>query len=129
MHLLFPFNFPVIFCTLQFALECSFIILDVRTAFLNGELEESVCIMSPSGVPEKVSECYMLNNWIYGLKRAHLSWHTKLRIEFQLMMFIELSSAPCVFQWSVSPSLKKVYVYVYDVLVIYETADEIENAL
>lgn len=90
--------------------------IDVRTAFLNVELDEDVLIMSPRGIAGKFSEFYKLNKAIYGLKQAHLSWHTKLKIYLQLMGFRELPSAPCVFQRSVPPSIRtNLLVYVDDI--------------
>lgn len=71
--------------------------IDVTNASCNGMLDEEVCVVLPLGVPCKVSECHKLNKAIYGLMKAILRWHTKLIIDYQLMGFKSLPSAPCVF--------------------------------
>lgn len=72
--------------------------LDVKTAFLNGDLSENVWVMSPRGIPGRKSRCYKLLKDIYGLKQAHIAWHRKLSGEIGGIGFRELPSAPCVFR-------------------------------
>eukprot|EP00171_Calliarthron_tuberculosum_P022036 IDg22036t1 len=76
----------------------------VKTAFLNADLTESVWVMSPQGIPGMKSRCYQLLKAMYGLKQAHLAWHTKLCSDLKTLAFKELASAPCVFRLS-EPSL------------------------
>jgi hypothetical protein len=49
--------------------------LDVKTAFLNANLEEEVYLKIPQGVNEdRKAKCLKLNKAIYGLKQAPLAW-------------------------------------------------------
>lgn len=64
--------------------------VDVKTAFLNGELSESVCVMSPRGIPGVVSMFYRILKAIYGLKRSHLACNTKLE---EISMVFDSSSS------------------------------------
>jgi hypothetical protein len=55
--------------------------MDVKSAFLNGFLEEEVYVKQPPGFesvefPHKV---YMLRKVLYGLKQAPRSWYGRLR--------------------------------------------------
>jgi hypothetical protein len=54
--------------------------MDVKTIFLNGELEEEIYMNQPDGFIEKCQEgkvCKLLKS-VYGLKQAPKQWHEKL---------------------------------------------------
>lgn len=54
--------------------------LDVKTAFLNGELEEEVFVKQPEGFIKKGQEhlVYRLLKALYGLRQAPRAWYSKL---------------------------------------------------
>ncbi|CAA7041401.1 unnamed protein product [Microthlaspi erraticum] len=56
--------------------------LDVKTAFLHGELKETVYVSQPDGFVVKGSEekVYKLNRALYGLKQAPTAWNDKLNL-------------------------------------------------
>ena len=102
--------------------------LDFKTAFLNGELDQHVWVMSPRGIHGRKSRCYKLQNAMYGLKQAHLAWHKKLCNHIQDIGFEELPSAPCVFRRKFTDSSYSfILAYVDDLLVLEETASEKNN--
>nr|GEX69701.1 retrovirus-related Pol polyprotein from transposon TNT 1-94 [Tanacetum cinerariifolium] len=51
--------------------------MDVKTAFLNGELKEEVYICQPEGFvdPDHLTYVYRLKKALYGLKQASQAWH------------------------------------------------------
>ena len=53
--------------------------MDVKTVFLNGELEEEIYIEQPEGfvVPGKEKKVCKLTKSLYGLKQAPKQWHAK----------------------------------------------------
>eukprot|EP00171_Calliarthron_tuberculosum_P003754 IDg3754t1 len=99
--------------------------LDVKTAFLNGDLADKVWVRSPRGIPGRESLCYRLRKAMYGLKQAHLAWHTKLSGDLYCLRFEELCNAPCVFRRkSNSSGYVFILVYVDDLLVLAPTLSE-----
>lgn len=104
--------------------------VDVKTAFLNGDLSESVWVMSPRGIPGMVSKCHRLLKAMYGLKQAHLAWHTKLCRDLKSIGFDELPSAPCVFRLRRSGSgLCFILVYVDDLLILATSLEERDSVI
>lgn len=53
--------------------------LDVKTAFLYGDLEENIYLMQPQGfiVPAKEGLVCKLKKSLYGLKQAPRQWYKK----------------------------------------------------
>ena len=54
--------------------------MDVKTTFLNGEIEEEVYIEQPDGfmIHEKESHVCKLKKALYGLKQAPRAWYEKI---------------------------------------------------
>jgi hypothetical protein len=52
--------------------------VDIKTAFLNGELEEEVYVSQPPGFCNGGTQVCRLNKALYGLKQAPRAWYQKL---------------------------------------------------
>ncbi|CAH9103290.1 unnamed protein product, partial [Cuscuta epithymum] len=73
--------------------------LDVKSAFLNGELQEEVFVEQPQGFekknePEKV---YKLKKALYGLKQAPRAWYSKIDSFFITNGFIRSDNEPTLY--------------------------------
>jgi hypothetical protein len=92
--------------------------IDVKTAFLNGELIEEVYICPPPGLPLK-GRVWRLNKALYGLKQAARAWYKKwTKVLFKIGL--KPSNAdPCLFVSATGkgPNPVMVGLYVDDALV------------
>jgi hypothetical protein len=70
--------------------------LDVKSAFLNGELKEEVYLVQPEGFVKKGQEHLVckLKKALYGLKQAPRSWYVKIDSFFLQKGFMKSMSDP-----------------------------------
>jgi hypothetical protein len=71
--------------------------LDVKTAFLNGDLEEEVYLQPPEGYEDKQGRVWLLKKALYGLKQAAQAWHKKLKDSLVKVGLHPSESDPCLF--------------------------------
>ena len=93
--------------------------LDVKTAFLHGELKETVYVTQPEGFEVKGSEgkVYKLKKALYGLKQAPRGWNHKLNKCLLELRFERCLKEPSVYRKIMSGELLIVAVYVDDLFV------------
>ena len=92
--------------------------LDIKTAFLYGELEEDVWVEQPPGYENgNGSLACHLHKSLYGLKQAPRAWHSKLSQELAALGFEPSTADPALF---IKPGASPIYLltYVDDILVI-----------
>ncbi|MBW0510195.1 hypothetical protein O181_049910 [Austropuccinia psidii MF-1] len=72
--------------------------IDVKSAFLNAPLLETVYLSVPQGLTINCQKyCLRLKKAIYGLKQAPLTWYNCLKSWFQSVGFSACKLDPCVF--------------------------------
>ncbi|KAK8644626.1 hypothetical protein V6N13_123928 [Hibiscus sabdariffa] len=94
--------------------------MDVKTAFLNGKLEEDVYMTQPEGfvTPENVGKICKLQRSIYGLKQASRSWNLRFNEAIQEFGFIRNEDEPCVYKKFSGSIVSFLILYVDDILII-----------
>ena len=94
--------------------------MDVKTAFLNGSLEEDVYMIQPEGfVDPKFAKmvCKLLRS-IYGLKQASRRWNCHFDETVKKFGFIQNEDEPCVYKKVSGSHVAFLVLYVDDILLI-----------
>ena len=94
--------------------------MDVKTAFLNDNLEEEIYMMQSECFIEKNQEHMIckLNNSIYGLKQAFRSWNIRFDQAIKSFGFEQNLDEPCVYKRHRDKVVMFLVLYVDDILLI-----------
>ncbi|KAA0058244.1 gag/pol protein [Cucumis melo var. makuwa] len=94
--------------------------MDVKTAFLNGNLEESIFMSQPEGFITQGQEQKVckLNRSIYGLKQASRSWNIRFDTAIKSYGFDQNVDEPCVYKKINKGKIAFLVLYVDDILLI-----------
>ena len=92
--------------------------MDVKTAFLNGDLEENVYMAQPKGFVMEESEKLRcrLKKSIYGLKQASRQWYLKFDSTIKKFGFKENIEDNCVYSKFKDGKFIFLILYVNDIL-------------
>ena len=92
--------------------------MDVKSAFLNGKLEEEVYVAQPPGFedPKNPDKVFRLNKALYGLKQAPRAWYDTLKELFMKKGFKPGSLDPTLFTKSYDGELFVCQIYVDDII-------------
>nr|GFB68133.1 hypothetical protein [Tanacetum cinerariifolium] len=94
--------------------------MDVKTAFLNGYLNEEVYMEQPEGFinlkyPNRVCK---LKRSIYGLKKASRQWNKRFDDEIKKLGFTHNNDEPCVYLKASGSNITFLILYVDDILIM-----------
>ena len=93
--------------------------MDVKTAFLNGYIEEDIFMEQPEGYEsEESSKVCKFHRSIYGLKQASKSWNHHFDEAIRSYDFIKNEDEPCVYKKVSGSQLTFLVLYVEDILLI-----------
>lgn len=103
--------------------------LDVKTAFLNGEISEDVYVSQPGGFEKEGqrNKVYKLMKALYGLRQAPRAWYAKLNACLESLGFKRCPSEHAVYTRKEGENNLIVAVYVDDLLVTGSDVSMIES--
>ncbi|KAE8188965.1 hypothetical protein CF336_g5867 [Tilletia laevis] len=97
--------------------------MDVKTAYLNGELDVDLYMKQPPGYDDGSGRACKLLRTLYGLKQSGRYWYHKLRDRVLEAGFTQLKTEPCLFfRWTESGPII-ILVYVDDVAIAAPTEE------
>ncbi|GJZ17367.1 retrotransposon protein, putative, ty1-copia subclass, partial [Tanacetum coccineum] len=94
--------------------------MDVKTAFLNGYLDEDIYMVQPEGFidPKHPRKVCKLQRSIYGLKQASRSWNKRFDEEIKRFGFTQNLDEPCVYQKASGRNVTFLILYVDDIIIM-----------
>jgi len=103
--------------------------LDVKTAFLHGELVEEVYVSQPEGFEKKGEEhkVFKLKKALYGLRKAPRTWNTKLDQILKSLKFEKCTKESSVYRKGEGDKLLIVAIYVDDLFVTGNSSQKISE--
>lgn len=104
--------------------------LDVKTAFLHGDLEEEIYMLQPEGFEDKENQNLVcrLNKSLYGLKQAPRCWYKRFDSFIMCLGYNRLNADPCAyFKRFGKDNFVILLLYVDDMLVAGPNKDHIDE--
>jgi len=103
--------------------------LDVKTAYLYGDLDEEIFMELPpwyKDVNPNGEFIYKLNRGLYGLKQAGRQWNKKLDESLRKAGFVKSLQEPCIYHKGVGDDIIALAVFVDDIIVVGPSNEHIE---
>ena len=100
--------------------------MDVKGAYLNGDLKEEIYMNQPEGFSDGTSRLCRLIKTIYGLKQSGREWNHKLDSQLSKIGFKRLHSDPCVYIRN-SNGIEIITVWVDDLLLFTKSKEQMNN--
>src|SRR4051794_21871110 len=103
--------------------------MDVKTAFLNGNIEEELYMVQPQGFvnPKDAGKVCKLQRSIYGLKQASRSWNLRFDEVIKGFGFVQNYKEACVYKKVSGSSVAFLILYVDDILLIGNDVDFLKS--
>ena len=93
--------------------------LDVKTAFLNADLNETIYMRQPQGFDDKTGRLLLLKKALYGLKQSPLAWYREVAQYIKNSLhFDKVNNAHGLFYRIQKGHKCKILLYVDDIIII-----------
>ena len=102
--------------------------MDVKKAFLHGDLKEDIYMTPPSGLVSSLSSAVCkLKSSLYGLKRAPRTWFEKFKSTLLCFSFVQSEYDFSLFLFKTPTGLILLLVYVDDIVITGTNSSLIAN--
>jgi hypothetical protein len=103
--------------------------MDVKSAFLNGDLKEEVYVRQPAGfiVTSQEGKVLRLRKALYGLRQAPQAWNSKLDDTLKKMDFVQSEHEHAMYRRSHGDDILLVGVYVDDLVITGSSLATVEE--
>lgn len=109
-------------------LDLDMVQIDIKTAFLHGDLDEEIYMDQPAGFTDGTDRVCRLHKSLYGLKQAPRRWNDKFN-SFLLKHGLQRSQEDECLYFSRSNGFTVLVIYVDDGLIAGDNTDEIQKIL
>jgi transposase InsO family protein len=103
--------------------------MDVKTAFLHGDLDVDIYMRQPEGFVEPGKErlvCHLKKS-LYGLKQASRAWYHKIDAALSILGFTALASDHCIYMARDDQLVTFIVLYVDDLLLISNSLTQLTD--
>jgi hypothetical protein len=118
---------------LSLSVSCSWLVhqLDVKNAFLDGTLSETVyCIQPTRFVDPAQPDCVcLLNKSLYGLKQAPRAWYSRFATYITSLRFVEAKSDTSLFVFWRGTYMVYLLLYVDDIVLTVSSAALLQQTI
>lgn len=98
--------------------------MDVKSAFLNGDLNEEIYMRQPEGFVQGDNVCLLLKS-LYGLKQSARKWYERFHEFIRKLGFIRSEYDYCLYYKVIEGSVTYLLLYVDDLLLLGKDLNEI----
>ena len=102
---------------------------DVKTAFLNGTIEEEIYMSQPEGFEDGTNRVCRLIKGLYGLKQSPRAWNHEADKSLRGLGLKQLKSDPCVYTRLTSNCNLYLALYVDDGLILSDNQSETQKLI
>ena len=102
---------------------------DIKTAFLYGELDETIFMKQPIGFEVKGQEHMVckLRRSLYGLKQSARAWNKKIDSTLIKFGFQPSTTDPCLYSRMINGKYMYLLIYVDDIIIAFDNKEEIRK--
>ena len=101
--------------------------MDVKGAYLNGTLKETIYMHQPNGYDDRTSRVCKLRKTLYGLKQSSWEWNVEFDKKMRKQGFQRLCSKLCAYTCFNENKIAIITIWIDDLLLFADSAEMMEK--